>query len=140
DRLVLPEVIPALLSAGIGIAMALAGYGVWSLVVRTLSYSVLGVVIIWWFVDYRPGLRFNRRIAGELYGYGKFIVGGMLLSVGVYNLDRFYVAKFASIADLGIYTMAWAVASIPVTEFGHLLCRVAFPVFCQVNKDPAALR
>src|SRR5688572_23539180 len=74
DKLVLPEVIPSLLSAGVGIALAMMGYGVWSLVIRTLLYSVLGAIMIWWFVDYRPQWRFNRRIAGELYHYGKFIV------------------------------------------------------------------
>jgi O-antigen/teichoic acid export membrane protein len=140
DKLVLPEVIPSLLSAGVGIALAMMGYGVWSLVIRTLLYSVLGAIMIWWFVDYRPQWRFNRRIAGELYHYGKFIVGGMLLTIALYNIDKLFIAKFDGIASLGIYTMAWAVASIPVTEFGHLLCRVAFPVFCQVNQDPAALR
>jgi teichuronic acid exporter len=140
DRLVLPEVIPSLLSAAVGIVLAMAGYGVWSLVFRTMTYSILGAVMIWWFVDFRPRWRFNKRIAGELYHYGKFIVGGMLLTIALYNVDRLYIAKFDGIASLGIYTMAWAVASIPVTEFGHLLCRVAFPVFCQVNQDPKALR
>jgi O-antigen/teichoic acid export membrane protein len=140
DLLVIPEVAPALIAAVVGIGMALTGYGVWSLVARTLLASVLGAVLIWWFVDYRPRWRFNRRIAGELYGYGKFIVGAMLLNVALYNLDKLYIAKFADIASLGIYTMAWAVASIPVTEFGHLLCRVAFPVFCQVNKNLPELR
>jgi len=140
DRLILPEVIPSLLSAAVGIVLALAGYGVWSLVFRTLLYSVLGAVMIWWFTDFRPRWRFNKRIAGELYHYGKFIVGGMLLTIALYNVDRLYIAKFDGIASLGIYTMAWAVASIPVTEFGHLLCRVAFTVFCQVNQDPPALR
>jgi O-antigen/teichoic acid export membrane protein len=36
--------------------------------------------------------------------------------------------------------MASAVAAIPVTEFGHLLCRVAYPAFCKVNEDSIRLR
>jgi O-antigen/teichoic acid export membrane protein len=140
DKLMIPDVAPAMVSAVVGVVMAYAGFGVWSLVARTVVATLLGTIMIWWFTDYRPKWRFNRRIAGELYGYGKFIVGTMLLNVALYNIDKVYIGKFGGIAELGIYTMAWVIASIPVSEFGHMLCRVAFPAFCRVNQNPEELR
>lgn len=140
DKLAIPEVVPVLVSSIVGIVLALMGYGVWSLVVRTMLASLLAAVLIWFFVDYRPRLRFNPAIAREMFGYGKFVVGATLLNVALLNLDKLYLGRFGGIGDLGIYTMAWVVSSIPVTEFGHLLCRVAFPVFCQMNDDRGKLR
>ncbi len=140
NRLAVPEVAPVLISSILGIVLAMMGFGVWSLVARTLSATVLAAIIIWFYVDYRPRLRFDREIARELFHYGKFVVGATLLTVALYNVDKLYLGRFAGVGGLGIYTMAWAVASIPVTEFGHLLCRVAFPIFCRVSGDTDKLR
>jgi O-antigen/teichoic acid export membrane protein len=140
DKLAIPEVVPVLVSSIVGIVLALLGYGVWSLVVRTILASLLAAILIWFFVDYRPSLRFDRKIAREMFSYGKFVVGATLLNVVLLNLDKLYLGRFGGIGDLGIYTMAWVISSIPVTEFGHLLCRVAFPVFCQMNTDRDKLR
>jgi O-antigen/teichoic acid export membrane protein len=140
NRLAVPEVAPVVLSSILGIVLAMTGFGVWALVARTLSATILAAVIIWFYVDYRPRLRFDRAIARELFHYGKFVFGATLLTVALYNVDKLYLGRFAGVGALGIYTMAWAVASIPVTEFGHLLCRVAFPIFCRVSTDTEKLR
>ena len=140
DKLAVPEVVPVLFSSILGIVLAATGYGVWSLVARTLGATVLAAVLIWYFTDYRPRLRFDRAIARELFQYGKFVVGATLLNVALLNIDKAFVGRFGGLGDLGIYTMAWVIASIPVVEFGHLLCKVAFPVFCRVNRDPEQLQ
>jgi O-antigen/teichoic acid export membrane protein len=140
DKLVVPEIVPVFVSSAIGLVLAAMGLGVWSLVARTLIASSLGAILIWMYTDYRPKFRFDKKIAGELMGFGKFIVGATLLSVALYNVDKFFLGKFGGVKDLGIYTMAWAIASIPVSEFGHLLCRVAFPILCQLNGQAEKLR
>ena len=140
DKLAIPEVAAVFISSVVGIALALLGYGVWSLVFRTLLASVVNATLTWLLAAYRPRLRFDKNVAHELFGYGKFVVGATLLNVVLLNLDKLYLGRFGGIGDLGIYTMAWVVSSIPVTEFGHLLCRVAFPVFCQVNSERDRLR
>lgn len=140
DRLAIPDVVPVFISSIAGVVLAAAGYGVWSLVARTLIASVLAATMIWWFTDYRPRMRFDRAVAAELFLYGKFVVGATLLSVALLNIDKLYLGRLGGVDALGLYTMAWIISSIPVTEFGHLLCRVAFPVFCQVNAQPAKLR
>jgi len=140
DKLAVPEVAPVLVSSILGIVLAMMDFGVWALVARTLSATLLAAFIIWFYVDYRPRLRFDREIARELFHYGKFVVGATLLSVALFNIDKLYLGRFAGVGALGVYSMAWAVATIPVTEFGHLLCRVAFPIFCRVSADTEKLQ
>ena len=72
-RLVIPEVVPVLLAAVVSISMALSGFGVWSLVVRTVLTSVLGAVLLKTPGLYRPRLRFHRAHARELFGYGRYV-------------------------------------------------------------------
>jgi O-antigen/teichoic acid export membrane protein len=135
SKLAIPEVAAVFISSIVGIALALLGYGVWSLVFRTLLASVVNAILTWVLAAYRPRFRFDKDVAYELFGYGKFVVGATILNVALLNLDKLFLGRFGGIGDLGLYTMAWIISSIPVTEFGHLLCRVAFPVFCQVNGD-----
>lgn len=139
-KLAIPEVISAAVASVVGIAMALLDFGVWALVARTLTASILGALLIWGYVQYRPRLRFDRQIGRELFGYGRFVVGATLLSVALYNVDKLYIGKLAGVTALGLYSMAGMLANMPVTEFGHLLCRVIFPVLCDLNQDQQRLR
>lgn len=139
-KLVVPEIAPVVVGAAVGVWMAYAGYGVWSLVVKGLIVDVIATVMIWKYTNYRPAWRFDKQVARELLTYGKYIVGTSIFAVALYNIDRFYVSKMEGLAVLGIYTLALTIANIPVSEFGHLVCRVIFPVFSRVNHDAPALR
>jgi PST family polysaccharide transporter len=138
--LMLPDIVSVVIASVASIVTAYLGFGAWSLVIRTLMATVLGAALIWFFTPYRPRLRFNSEVARELFSYGKFVLGAALVSVVLYNLDKAMIARFSDVTALGIYTMAGAVAAIPVSEFGHILCRVAYPAFCRVNDRPERLQ
>ena len=139
-KLIIPEVAPVVVGSIVGITMAYKGYGVWSLVVRALVVDILYVILLWRIIPFRPRFNFNREIVAELLHYGKFIVGTSIFAVVLYNIDKFYISKIIGLAPLGIYTLAFSIANMPVTELGHLICRVMFPVFSRLNSDLPALR
>jgi O-antigen/teichoic acid export membrane protein len=140
DKLVMPNVVPVIIASAVSIALALAGFGVWSLVIRTQLIWILQVPMVWLTSGLRPVWRFDRQIAKELLGYGKYIVGSSIILVLLYNVDKFYVSQFEGIAALGLFTLASRIASLPVTEFSHLVCRVIFPAFSAMNEDAERLR
>jgi len=139
-KLIIPEVVPVVVGSIIGIVMAFEGYGVWSLVVRALVVDILLVILIWRIVPFRPRFNFDRKVVAELFHYGKFIVGTSIFAVALYNVDKFYISKIDGLTSLGIYTLAFSIANMPVTELGHLICRVMFPVFSRLNADIPALK
>lgn len=139
-KLVVPELVPAILGSVIAISMAYNGFGVWSLVVKSLVSDMLGTALIWRYTEFRPALRFNWKIAREMMHYGKYIIGNSIFLVVVYNVDRFYLSKYGGLALLGLYTVAFTIANLPTTEVGHIICRVMFPVFSRLNNDIARLR
>jgi O-antigen/teichoic acid export membrane protein len=139
-KLVLTDLAPSFVSAAVGIGLAFAGFGVWSLVVKTMVQSVLMLVLIQFVVPYRPRFAFDRAAARELFGYGKFIVGSSMLFVALYNIDRLFVSKIAGIAAFGAFDFAARIADMPTKQFSGLVGAVMFPVYSAIDRSGAALR
>lgn len=134
-KLVIPTILPVVIASIAGIYMAYAGYGVWSLVVRSLIVHILGTILIWRIAHFRPVFRFDPQLARELFSYGKYIIGASIVMVALFNVDKLYVSKFDSIMALGFYTLAIRIADLPVTELSFIICRVMFPVMSKINRE-----
>jgi O-antigen/teichoic acid export membrane protein len=133
-RLIVPEVVPVTISSALSIWMALSGYGVWSLVAKTVVHSVLGMILLRNLPDRRPRFRFDPTAARELMQYGRFIVGTTVVLVALYNIDRFYVSRIAGIAALGQFELAMRLVELPVKELSFVIGSVMFPVFARLDR------
>ncbi|SHM52582.1 Membrane protein involved in the export of O-antigen and teichoic acid [Xylanibacter ruminicola] len=58
------------LSAGVGIYMAYAGYGIWALVAQQVTTAFAGVIIMWFVVNWRPMLVFSKERFVKLFNFG----------------------------------------------------------------------
>jgi PST family polysaccharide transporter len=139
-RLVMPELLPVVVSTATSIVMAFAGFGVWSLVVKTVLHSLLGAWLLRNTSSYTPRFRYDRNAARELFSYGQVIATTTVLLVLLYNVDRFFVSKLAGLAALGAYELAMRIAEMPVKNFSFLVGSVMFPVFSKLDSTRGALR
>lgn len=139
-KLVVSDLVPSVVSAVVAIVLAFAGFGVWSLVIKTMVQSGLMLVLIQFVVPYRPRFAFDRAAARDLFGYGKFIVGSSMLFVALYNIDRLFVSKIAGIAAFGAFDFAARIADMPTKQFSGLVGAVMFPVYSAVDRSGSALR
>jgi len=139
-KMVVPDMVPLGVGSIVGIAMAYQGFGVWSLVVRSLVVSIGGMALIWPYTSYRPAFQFDRMIAHDLLKYGRHIIGSSVVMVAVYNIDKFFISKFVGVGALGAYAMASTIANLPISQFGHIVCKLMFPVFSKMNKEVSVLR
>jgi O-antigen/teichoic acid export membrane protein len=126
--------VPVTISSALSIWMALSGYGVWSLVAKTVVHSVLGMILLRNLPDRRPRFRFDPTAARELMQYGRFIVGTTVVLVALYNIDRFYVSRIAGIAALGQFELAMRLVELPVKELSFVIGSVMFPVFARLDR------
>jgi O-antigen/teichoic acid export membrane protein len=133
-QLVIPEVVPVFVTCAVSIVMALTGFGVWSLVAKTVLHSLMGLVLVRRLIPYRPRFRFHAEAARDLAQYGKFIIGATIVFVVLYNIDRFYVSKVEGLAALGLFELARTLAELPVKQFSFLVGSVMFPVFSKMNR------
>ncbi len=126
----------ASISSGIiGIAMALAGCGVWSLVAQHLSSQVLSTILLWHFNKWVPSLSFSHESFHRLFGFGwKMMLSGLLDTVWK-ELYQVVVGKFYSPATLGQYTRAKQFSTLFSSNLTSVIQRVTYPVLSNIQDD-----
>lgn len=140
QSLVIPDVVPVTVASVLSIAMAFAGFGVWSLVAKSIVQSLLAMALTHYLLPFRPRFAFDREAAVELLKYGKFVAGTSVMLVALYNLDKFYVSKIGGIAALGVFQLAITIAEMPVKQISFLVGAVMFPAFSKMERTGPALR
>ncbi|MBR1557306.1 MAG: lipopolysaccharide biosynthesis protein [Prevotella sp.] len=128
--------ISAVSSGAIGIGMAFAGYGVWSLVGQQLSRQFVYTACLWGFNHWWPRLKFSNASLRYMWGFGwKLLVSGLLDKLWA-ELKKVVVSKYYSPATLGQYTKAGEFAKIFSANFTSIIQRVTYPALAQVQDDP----
>jgi O-antigen/teichoic acid export membrane protein len=134
------QVISSVTSGGIAIAAALAGYGVWSLVIQALAASGVRSSCLWVFSSWHPRARFSTSSFRRLFGFGGFmLLSGLLNTVSV-RLQSLLIGRLFDAGTLGYYSLAQSATQAPTSFIGALLSRVGLPVFANVADDRQRLR
>jgi PST family polysaccharide transporter len=113
-------------------AMALA----WSLVIRQF---VLGCVLI--IVaprHYWPGLA--RSALSVVLRFGIPLAGANFVNYTLLNVDFIFIGHLLGATALGIYMLAFTVASWPYGLLGGVINNVSMPAFSRVKHDPVLLK
>lgn len=89
-------------SAILGIGSALAGVGLWALVIQQLSYQVVSCVVLFSQVEWRPRAVFRVDRAWRLLGFGWRLLASGLMEQGYQSLSDLIVGKRFSASSLGL--------------------------------------
>jgi len=122
------------------ILMALFGFGVWSIVYSGLIVGISGSCGVWFLTPWRPKFRFDRKIAFELIGYGKFMVGLVFVIFMIQNIDNATIGKVIGASMLGLYVMAYSICNLPSNTVVNTINQVLFPTYSKIQDDKEKLR
>ena len=129
------SVISAVASGVIGIGMAFAGFGVWSLVAQQLSRQLIYTILLWILNKWCPKLKINTESLKYMWGFGwKLLVSGLLDNIWK-EIYQLIVGKFYSPATLGQYTRSKQYASIFSTNITSVIQRVTYPVLAEIQDE-----
>mgnify|MGYP001477441880 CR=1 FL=1 len=134
------SLISGILSGIIAIAMAYKGFGVWSLVVKTLSAQAITSLLLWLWNRWRPTLVFSRKSFKELFSFGSKLLASGLIDTLYQNMYYVIIGKFFSPADLGFFTRAKGFVDLPSTNLDAVMTRVTYPVLSQMQDDKVKLK
>ena len=134
-KLVIPQLLPKISYGAVAVVMALQGFGVWSLVAGRLVLEVMSVITIWLALDWRPSLRFDRRIALELFSYGKYVIFAGILVFMISVIDITFIGRLLGSTELGYYSIAFGVAGLFTLQLSTLVSQVMFPAFSRIQDD-----
>ncbi|HDP70492.1 MAG TPA: MOP flippase family protein [Actinobacteria bacterium] len=136
---IVPEALPQLGYAIVAITLAILGYGVWSLVWGQVVSALIGAILIWFFVDWRPKLCFDKSATKEMLSYGKEIIAASFIIFLHSNLDDALVGKLLGVVTLGYYSLAYTISIMPATSISCLIHRVTFPAYSKIQDDKERL-
>lgn len=127
--------ISAVSSGTVGIGMAFAGFGVWSLVGQLLSRQLIYACCLWTFNRWYPTLKLCGESLRYMWGFGwKLLLSGLLNNLWA-ELKKVVVSKYYSPAMLGQYSKAGEFAKIFSANFTSIIQRVTYPVLSQVQDN-----
>ena len=134
------SIIAALLSGIVGIAMAQNGFGVWSLVFKVLTGSLLISLLLWWWNRWRPSLIFSMASFRELFGFGSKLLASGLIDTIYNNIYYLVIGKYFAASELGYFSRAKMFSDPPSQQITNIVSRVAFPVLSQIQDNTDTLK
>jgi PST family polysaccharide transporter len=144
NRRFVPETIPRIVGGVVTIGLALAGVGVWSLVIGDAVASVLSLVLCFavlparsgfsWHPDWHPDL------AVGLWRYGKHIAATQGFDFALQNIDYVLVGRLLGPIALGYYSLAFRIAILPFLAIAYVIAGVTFPYFARLAPDLDRIR
>ncbi|MBB6123932.1 lipopolysaccharide biosynthesis protein [Sphingobium subterraneum] len=131
--------IAALAAAGVAVAGAILGWGVWTLVFAPIvGFYVRGIGYAF-ATGFVPFPSFDFRGAGWMVTFGVSLLGGQLLWIIQNQADIFIGGRVLPAHELGLYSEALFLTQIFVSKFIPPLNDVAFPAYARMQKDPTRL-
>ena len=127
-------------AAGIGIAMAYCGFGVWALVIQQIFNATVDTVILWITVRWRPKRMFSWKRLKGLFSFGWKLLVSALLDTVYGNLRQLIIGKMYSSADLAQYNRGRQFPDVIITNINSSIDSVLLPTMARVQEDAAQVK
>ena len=131
------SLIASLIGFAVAILAALAGWGVYALVVSVIAGAALSSAFYWFFVadGWRPMWRLRKDDIQSFLGFGSATVGNNVASYLGRSADIFLGGRLLGASDLGLFSVPRTL----VLELGGMVnaivTRVGFPLIAKVQSD-----
>lgn len=112
----------------------------WALIFSQFITSLLKTVFSYVILSDKPRFKFDKKVAAELFRYGKFITGVAIVGFFSTEVGNAIIGKVLGTEALGYYIVAFSLANLPTTHISHIIMKVMFPVYASVQFDRQALR
>jgi O-antigen/teichoic acid export membrane protein len=138
--LTLRQTLAAAIGGLAGIGMALAGFGVWSLVAQMLVGQAVGLAVLWSVSPWCPRARFSTPHFRAIFEFGLKVLGTGLLRIVGFQADRVLIGYVLGPVELGYYSVAQRVLLIVSDLLAGSFERAVLPLFARVQAEPDRVR
>lgn len=129
------QICSSVFSGLIAIYMAFVGFGVWSLVYRSILDSIISASFFWFLSSWKPKILFNWRKIKELMSFSINLLGERSMNYWVRSLDDLLIGRILGSSALGLYTKAYSFMLFPLKNISNVITRVMFPSLAAIKED-----
>ena len=123
-----------------GVIFAWLGFGYWALVFQGVIFTVVQTVALWWVCDWKPNFSFDKTKVGSFLKFGAGVTGFDVVNHFSRNMDNVFIGKFVGPIALGLYSKAYQLLMLPITQLRNPLNTVALPAMSTLHGDPAKFK
>ena len=135
--LALRSLVSICIGGGLGIVMAVHGYGLLSLIGQQVVTAIIGTACLWMATAWRPGFDTRWENIASLLRYSRHVSLSTAASLANNQSDVFFSSWYLGPAMTGVYSAAKRLLIAVTLMFSSALNSVALPALAAVSKDPA---
>lgn len=122
---------------GITVALVVVGLGPMALAIGRVTAQLCATVAMFRLSRTKPKFGFDRDEAGPALRFGVPVAAANLLSWALINVDNVVIARLTDEAALGLYVLAFNIATWPMNAIGQAVRAVSLPAFSRLARDEA---
>ena len=119
------------IAAIVGIGMAVKGFGVWAYVAQYLLNNLVGTLILWFTVKWRPKMQFSLERLKGLFSYGWKLLVSSVLNIVSDKLRPLLIGYRFSASDLSFYNEGILFPNLIVDNVNSSIDSVLLPALSQ---------
>lgn len=126
--------------AAVGIGMALAGYGVWSLVISQVAQYVVRATMLCALTRWVPSLKFSFQSFKSLFGYSWKLFAGWMIGTLYQDAFSWIIGKAYDSKTLGFYNKGHSIPAIVNKVATQVTSAVMFSSMSKYQDDLKAVK
>jgi O-antigen/teichoic acid export membrane protein len=140
DRVTMARLIAMLISGGMAVGFAFAGFGVWCLIIQNIALDICEAIMLISFVRWLPRFEFSFERFRSIAGFGMHITLNNLMKYASENVDSLLVGRLMGSYQLGVYTISCRMARYALQKIWSIFGTMLFPAFSSMQDDIPRLR
>ena len=125
----------SVISGLLAIAMALAGFGIWSLVGQRVSLMATKAILLWWRSPWRPKRVKCSESLHQMAPYSLRLIGTDMITALYNNVAQLFIGTIYSGNALGYFNQAQKLKDMPVNSTMQSIQSVTFPALSKISND-----
>ncbi len=124
----------------IGVVMAWYGWSYWSLIGMTMAGPVVGAIVSYFMVPWRPGKPSKVQTVMGQVKLGLGLSGASVLGYTRETFARLLIGRYFGISDLGVFSRAQELIQLPLRQALPPITSVLVPALSRLQNDPVRYR
>lgn len=134
-QIAVANIVSQVSSGGLGMGLALSGFGAWSLVWQSVSQAFIKSVWLWMANRWWPAMTFSIASMKSMLKVGTGMFSSSLLNVASLNVYTFVIGVLYTMSTLGVYTQADKWSKMGYASLSQIFSTTFLPLLSRFQDD-----